>query len=332
MSLGATSPSTGSLITGNGSTGNGSTGNPITTHPDSMNPPLPAGVSAPIPVLAVVGVGLIGGSFAAALKAAGHAGRVLGVDRDGDALARAVQLGLVDAACEPEAAAAQADLIMLAAPVGTIRAMLARMAPALRTETLITDAGSTKEAVVRDARAVLGARIGSFVPGHPIAGAERNGPEAADARLFAGRQVILTPLAENAEAAIGVVRAAWMACGAAVQQMDAASHDRLMASVSHMPHLLAAVFVAQVARARDAGHRLANAGSGFRDFTRIAAGSPEMWRDIFLSNRPAMRAELAAFRAVLDEAEAALDGGDSERLFALLDEAARCRRTWEDSR
>jgi len=297
-----------------------------------MSPSLPAGHVAAIPVLAIVGVGLIGGSFAAALKAAGHVGRVLGVDRDADAVARAVQLGLIDAACEPEAAAAQADLIMLAAPVGAVRAVLARMLPALRPGTLITDAGSTKEAVVLDARAVLGTRIGSFVPGHPIAGAERTGPEAADPRLFAGRQVILTPLPENAEAAIDVVRAAWMACGAAVQQMDAASHDRLLASVSHMPHLLAAVFVAQVARAQDAGHRLASAGSGFRDFTRIAAGSPEMWRDIFLSNKPAMKAELTAFRAVLDEAEAALDGGDSKRLLALLDEAARCRRNWEDSR
>lgn len=281
-----------------------------------------------IPVLAVVGVGLIGGSFAAALRRAGQVGRVLGVGRNAASLARAVELGLIDEAVSAEDAAARADLVFLATPVGGLQDMLARMLPHLRDATLLTDGGSTKAEVVDAARLALGARIGQFVPGHPIAGAERSGPEAADAGLYQGRCVILTPLAENSAAAIALVRDAWLACGAQVIDMDAGAHDRVLASVSHLPHLLSSVYMEQVATAADAATRLALAGSGFRDFTRIAAGSPEMWRDIFLSNRDAMLAELAAVRAVLDRAERAIDSGDGAALLALLDTAAQARRNW----
>ncbi|ARP85959.1 prephenate dehydrogenase [Bordetella genomosp. 9] len=283
----------------------------------------------PIPVLAVVGVGLIGGSFAAALRRAGLVGRVLGAGRNGASLARARELGLIDDVVTVAQAAARADLIMLAAPVGSFAAVLGEMGTLLKPGAVITDAGSTKAEVVRHARAALGARVGAFVPGHPIAGAEKIGPDAADPDLYTGRNVILTPLPENAAADVDRVRTAWEACGARVLDMDADEHDRVLASVSHMPHFLSAVYVAQVARSADSAQRLAVAGSGFRDFTRIAAGSPEMWRDIFLSNRPAMKAELAAVRAVLDEAERALDAGDAERLEGLLDEAARFRRGWK---
>jgi prephenate dehydrogenase len=285
--------------------------------------------ATPIPVLAVVGVGLIGGSFAAALRRAGHVGQVLGVGRNGPSLARARELGLIDDAVTAAEAAARADLILLAAPVGTFGAILAEMRAALKPGAIITDAGSTKADVVQAARRVLAGRSGAFVPGHPIAGAERIGPDAADPDLYTGRNVILTPLPENAAADVERVRAAWQACGARVLDMDAAEHDRVLASVSHIPHFLAAVYVAQVARSADSQQRLAVAGTGFRDFTRIAAGSAEMWRDIFLSNRPAMKAELAEVRAVLDEAERALDGGDGAGLQALLEEAARFRRAWK---
>ncbi|KGD97141.1 prephenate dehydrogenase [Achromobacter sp. RTa] len=281
-----------------------------------------------IPVLAIVGVGLIGGSFAAALRKAGQAGRVLGAGRNPQSLARALELGLIDEAVPLEEAAARADLILLATPVGGLADALSRMLPHLRTGAVLTDAGSTKAEVVEAARAALGERIGQFVPGHPIAGAERTGPEAADADLYRKRTVILTPLPENGSAALDTARRAWLACGAEVIDMDADVHDRVLASVSHLPHLLAAVYMEQVASAADSGTRLDLAGSGFRDFTRIAAGSPEMWRDIFLSNRDAMLAELADVRAVLDRAERAIADGDGAALLTLLDTAARARRNW----
>lgn len=297
-----------------------------------MNDALPStdqGAAGPlIPVLAVVGVGLIGGSFAAALRRAGQVGRVLGVGRNAASLARAVELGLIDEAVSAEDAAARADLVLLSTPVGGLKNVLSRMLPHLDAATVVTDAGSTKAEVVDAAREALGERVGCFVPGHPIAGAERTGPEAADAKLYAGRTVILTPLAENCAASINQVRRAWQACGASVIDMDAGAHDRVLASVSHLPHLLSSVYMEQVATAADARTRLDLAGSGFRDFTRIAAGSPEMWRDIFLSNRDAMLAELADVRAVLDRAERAIADGDDVTLLALLDTAAQARRNW----
>ncbi|WP_419342604.1 prephenate dehydrogenase [Achromobacter sp. PD1] len=296
---------------------------------NDASPKSDQGAAGPlIPVLAVVGVGLIGGSFAAALRRAGQVGRVLGVGRNAQSLARAVELGLIDEAASAEEAAARADLILLATPVGGLGDVLSRMRAHLRSDTVLTDGGSTKAEVVEAARVALGDRVAQFVPGHPIAGAERSGPEAADACLYRKRTVILTPLAENGESSLELVRRAWQACGADVIDMDADAHDRVLASVSHLPHLLSAVYMEQVAEAADAATRLALAGSGFRDFTRIAAGSPEMWRDIFLSNRDAMLAELADVRAVLDRAERAIADGDGAALLTLLDTAARARRNW----
>lgn len=296
---------------------------------NDASPKSDQGAAGPlIPVLAVVGVGLIGGSFAAVLRRAGQVGRVLGVGRNAKSLARAVELGLIDEAATIEEAAARADLILLATPVGGLADALSRMRAHLRPGTVLTDAGSTKAEVVVAARAALGDRVAQFVPGHPIAGAERTGPEAADADLYRKRSVILTPLAENAASSLELVRRAWQVCGADVIDMDADAHDRVLASVSHLPHLLSAVYMEQVAEAVDAPTRLSLAGSGFRDFTRIAAGSPEMWRDIFLSNRDAMLAELADVRAVLDRAERAIADGDGAALLTLLDTAARARRNW----
>lgn len=285
-------------------------------------------MSSAAPVLAIVGVGLIGGSFAAALRRAGRVGQVLGVGRNAQSLQRAVELGLIDEAVDAETAARRADMVMLATPVGGLGAVLARMRPHLRPGIVLTDGGSTKAEVVEAARAALGERIACFVPGHPIAGAERTGPDAADAALYRHRTVVLTPLPENPPEAVAAVREAWQACGAQVIDMDADTHDRVLASISHMPHLLSSVYMAQVASADDAGRRLGLAGSGFRDFTRIAAGSPEMWRDIFLSNKPALLAELAAVRAVLDQTEQALRDGDGPALLAMLDHAAQARRNW----
>lgn len=281
-----------------------------------------------IPVLAVVGVGLIGGSFSAALRRAGQVGHVIGVGRNAATLQHARELGLIDEIMSAADAAAAADLLMLSTPVGAMPALLAEIAPRLQAHTVITDGGSTKQDVIAAARQGLGADIGRFVPGHPIAGSEQSGPQAAQADLYQGRNVILTPLPENRSADVDLVRAAWESCGAVVSQMPAEQHDSVLASVSHLPHFLAFAYMAQVVAAPDAAVRLDNAGSGFRDFSRIAGSSPEMWRDIFLSNRDAILQELDEVRAVLDAMSATLREGDGPRLQAMLESASRVRRDW----
>lgn len=296
----------------------------MSTPPDlraAKQPPM-------VGVLAIIGVGLIGGSLAAALRERHEVGRVLGVGRNPHSLARAQQLGLIDAVVTLEQAASQADVIVLAAPVGATKGILAELAPHLRPETLVTDVGSTKVNVVAAARAALGYRIAQFVPGHPIAGAEKTGPEASDAALYRGRTVVLTPLAENPAAASHYLTRIWERCGARVVIMEPGSHDTMLASVSHIPHFLASVFMGQVAQAHDSDVRLALAGSGFRDFTRIAAGSPEMWRDILIANRSAILSELEQFKAVLAQAERALQKEDGQALHDFLERAALARRFW----
>ncbi len=282
-----------------------------------------------IPVLAVFGVGLIGGSFSAALRRAGKVGKVIGVGRNAATLEQARSLGLIDQVMPAGEAAASADLIMLSTPVGAMPALLAEIAPRLRSHTLITDGGSTKQDVVQAAREGLGAeRIRHFVPGHPIAGSDQSGPGAAQADLYEGRNVILTPLRENRAEDVALVRTAWEACGATVSQMPAEQHDAVLASVSHLPHFLAFAYMAQVAAASDADVRLDNAGSGFRDFSRIAGSSSEMWRDIFLANRDAVLHELRQVQAVQDRMAEALSSGDGAALQAVLEAAADARKRW----
>ena len=281
-----------------------------------------------VPVLAIAGVGLIGGSFAAALRQRGLVGEVLGAGRSPSSLALARELGLVDRVVSYAEAAEQADLVILAAPVGATEPILQAMRPYLRDQTLITDAGSTKVNVVQAARRALDDRIAQFVPGHPIAGAEKTGPEAADADLYQGRVTVLTPLEENTPAARQFVTRVWEAVGARVLSMAPDIHDRALASVSHVPHFLSSVFMWQVATSPDSDLRLALAGSGFRDFTRISAGSAEVWRDIFLSNREAVLAELTEVRAALDQAQAFLQGAQGRELEDFLERAALARRFW----
>ncbi|PLC54956.1 prephenate dehydrogenase [Pollutimonas nitritireducens] len=293
-----------------------------------MNAGRPAPATPLVPVLAIVGVGLIGGSFAAALRNCGAVGRVLGVGRQPATLARACELGLIDEAVTLESAADQADLFFLSTPVGATETILSRLKPILRPGTIVTDAGSTKADVVAAARTALGAKIGQFIPGHPIAGAENTGPEAAVASLYRGRTVVLTPLDENTNAAKSYLTRVWESCGARVMAMDPRVHDTVLASVSHVPHLLSSVFMWQVATAHDSDIRMALAGSGFRDFTRIAAGSPEVWRDIFLANRAAVLAELQEVKAALGRAEQALQDADGEELENFLERAALARRFW----
>ena len=281
-----------------------------------------------IDTLAVVGVGLIGGSVAAALRRHAAVGTVLGVGRHPQSIEQARRLGLIDTPATLEEAAALADVILLATPVAATEAILTQLAAYLRPRTLVTDVGSTKANVVAAARTALGARASQFVAAHPIAGTERTGPDAADAGLFDGRVVVLTPGREADAAMRDTLTRLWERCGARVVVMAPEAHDRALASVSHLPHFLAAAFMAQVAGAPDADRRLGLAGTGFRDFTRIAAGSPEVWRDIFLANRAAVLAELEAFRTELGGFARALENGDGQELFNFLERAAVARRFW----
>lgn len=285
-----------------------------------------------IPVLAIVGVGLIGGSLAAALKQAQVAGRVLGVGRKGQTLKEALQLGLIDEVASPEQAAALADVIVLATPISAITTVLQQMEPHLRAHTVLTDVGSTKKEVVRQARTALGATFKRFVPGHPIAGAEKAGPAAASADLFRRRNVILTPVHDTSAVAQKTVLSMWSACDARVLTMSPATHDEVLASVSHVPHFLSSVYMWQVASADDADVRLRLAGTGFRDFTRIAAGSAEVWRDIFLSNKEAVLQELSQVQKAFKQAEQALQNNDEQALFEFLEKAALARRLWVSRR
>ncbi|MCX7223665.1 MAG: prephenate dehydrogenase/arogenate dehydrogenase family protein [Burkholderiales bacterium] len=281
-----------------------------------------------IGTLAVIGVGLIGGSFAAALRRAGGVDRILGAGRRPETLARAVALGLIDEAVTFKEAAARADLIFIAAPVGAFEAIFSEIAPHLGVKTIVTDGGSTKRNVIEAARSGLGQRVAQFVPGHPMAGSHEKGPEAADPDLYVGRRVMLTPLVENHPEDVAMVQAVWQQCGANVVCIDSNQHDGVVAAVSHLPHWVAALFMEYITGGDDATLKLETAGSGFRDFTRVAQGSPEMWRDIFVANRDAMLAELASLRQVMDRAEHALREHDAAWLEEMLARAAQARADW----
>jgi len=277
--------------------------------------------------LAVLGVGLIGGSFALALKRAGVVGSVVGYGRSRANLEAARSLGVLDAIAEtPGAAVRDADAVCLAVPVGALPTLLAEIAPYLRDDALLTDVGSTKQDVILAGRAALGDRIVRFVPGHPIAGAEDSGAAAARPELFHGKSVILTPLPENRAEAVAQVSAWWQACGAEVTVMEAENHDRIFAAVSHLPHLAAFALVAELAERPEAALFFKHAGSGFRDFTRIAASHPEMWRDIALANQGALLDEINRYQEALTRLRQLLEDGDSAALHALFERAATARR------
>jgi len=279
--------------------------------------------------IVVCGVGLIGGSFALALKAAGKVEQVVGLGRNRATLNEALKLGLIDVIGDDwSAALAGADLVLLGMPVGQMPAVMAALVPHLEPQTLVTDGGSTKSDVVATARAHFGAKIAQFVPGHPIAGAEKSGPAAAQSDLYQDKRVVLTPLPENTPAAVATVREAWEACGARVTQLTAEAHDRVFAAVSHLPHLLAYALVHDVAQRDNASQLFDFAAGGFRDFTRIASSHPEMWRDISLANRQALLKELDAYTAQLLRLRVLLAGADGAGLEAFFDTARKAREAW----
>jgi prephenate dehydrogenase len=287
-------------------------------------------VSQPlIAKLAVYGVGLIGGSFALALKQAGAVGKVVGLGRSRANLDLALQAGAIDAvAREDREAVADADLVLLAMPVGQMAPVMRRIAPWLGERTVVTDAGSTKRDVVALASEHLRASLARFVPAHPIAGAERSGAGAARADLFRDRHLILTPIAGNAPQAVALVRRAWEIAGMRVSSMDPQRHDEALAAVSHLPHVLSYALVHELASRRNGEELFALAAGGFRDFTRIAGSSPEMWRDICLSNRDLILEELARYRAELERLGALLQAADGSGLEALFSAAREARNRW----
>lgn len=284
-----------------------------------------------IDTLVVTGVGLIGGSFALALKEAGQVRHVIGVGRGRANLEDALRLGLIDEIGEAADAYARADFILVATPVGQMARVFGAIAPVLKPGAVVTDGGSTKCDVVALARAAFGARIGQFVPAHPIAGAELNGASAARAGLYRGKKLVLAALPETDPAAAARVASAWQACGARVFPMSPEMHDKTFAAVSHLPHVLAFALVDEIARKPHADLLFQYAASGFRDFTRIAGGSPEMWRDISLANRSALLTEIDEYAARLADVRAMIDSSDSAALDAVFSNARDARRAWLDS-
>jgi len=278
----------------------------------------------------VFGVGLIGGSFALALKQAQAVAEVVGFGRSAATLQQARELGIIDRIGEDVASeVGDADLVLLATPVGQMAVLMAQMAPHLGAHTLVTDGGSTKSDVVAAARANLGDRIAQFIPAHPIAGAEKSGAAAALADLYVDKRVVLTPLPENSPEAVTRVQAAWEACGANIFRLTPAQHDEVFAAVSHLPHLLSFALVHDLAQRDNRDLLLSFAASGFRDFTRIAASSPEMWRDICLANREALSHELQLYIAELTRLSSALESGDAVQLEQTFRTARELRAGWK---
>ncbi|WJF91371.1 prephenate dehydrogenase/arogenate dehydrogenase family protein [Paraburkholderia bonniea] len=288
--------------------------------------------------LVVAGVGLIGGSLARALRERdeiGGARQVIGIGRSTDSTARALALGVIDqaVALTDEAALrealAGADIVLLAAPVAQTQPLLERIAPWLDAATIITDAGSTKSDAVAAAHAALGSRAGQFVPGHPIAGREASGVDAALPDLYVGRNVVLCPMAGNTPEALERIASMWRAAGATVHEMSSVEHDRVFAAVSHLPHVLSFALVEQILASPDAALKFSFAAGGFRDFTRIAASSPEMWRDVCVANRVALLEELDAYTAVLTRLRAAINTADGAELEAVFARSRTARMAWQ---
>ncbi|SFU27714.1 prephenate dehydrogenase [Nitrosomonas eutropha] len=285
--------------------------------------------------LVIIGVGLIGGSFAQALRRAGLVKHITGIGRSPENMQCALELGIIDEQTGDFAAALSgADFVLLAVPVKQAARVLQQIAPYLEDCTVISDVGSTKQNVVNAARAYLGKHISRFIPAHPIAGTEFSGAEAAFPDLFQDKPVILTPLQENDQQAIVHVAALWRYCGARVSSMQPERHDQILAAISHLPHMLAFSLMQHIqtqSLTLSEGNPLELlrlAGSSLNGMTRIAASSPEMWRDICLDNRTALLAQIEAYQLELSKLQQILTDHDSDALEKLFSEARIIRRNW----
>lgn len=280
--------------------------------------------------LVICGVGLIGGSFAAALKRANAVKHIVGVAAPGRTLSslnQAQQLGLIDEVSDDFAhALCNANVFLLATPVGQFDGILKLAAQYCAHDTIITDAGSTKQNVVRLLQQYFSDSLDRVVPAHPIAGAETSGPQAAQATLYEDRNVILTPLTETNDNAIDTIQQLWHACGANTLAMTPAHHDEVFAAVSHLPHVLAFAFMREIGQRKNWQELLNLAGSGFRDFTRIAASNSQMWRDICIANRPAILAELERHIDQLKVVQTLLQNSDADALAQLFADASNTRQ------
>jgi prephenate dehydrogenase len=276
--------------------------------------------------LCVIGVGLMGGSLARALREKGAVGEVVGAGRNEDNLRAAVRLGVVDRYdTDPARAVAGADVVVVAVPLGAIEPVLRAIVPHLSPGAVVTDVGSAKGSVVADVERIYGYIPPNFVPGHPIAGTEKSGVEASFATLFQRRRVILTPLAETAAAAHHLVRTMWELTGAEVVDMGVRHHDAVLAATSHLPHMLAYTLVDTLARLDDRAEIFRYAAGGFRDFTRIASSDPRMWHDICVANREQLLEMIALFSADLSQLAEAIRADDRAAILATFERAKRAR-------
>ncbi len=276
--------------------------------------------------LCVIGVGLIGGSLARALREKGEVAEVVGAGRNEDNLRAAVRLGVVDRYdIDPARAVVEANVVVVAVPLGAIEPVLRVIVPHLSPDAVITDVGSAKGSVVADVGRIYGQIPPNFVPGHPIAGTEKSGVEASFSTLFQGRRVILTPLAETAAAAHHLIRRMWELTGAEVVDMGVRHHDAVLAATSHLPHMLAYTLVDTLARLDDRAEIFRYAAGGFRDFTRIASSDPRMWHDICVANREQLLEMIALFGADLERLAGAIRNDDRDAILAIFQRAKRAR-------
>ena len=279
--------------------------------------------------LVIIGVGLIGGSFALGLKKAGAVRHVVGAGRTLRNLNAALKLGVIDEISRDMASAVrEADLVLIGTPVGQMPAVMNAIAPYLGEKTIITDGGSTKQDVIAAARQHLKKHFARFVPAHPMAGTEHSGAAAAFAELYQNRKVILVPQRETAPAAVARVRAAWQACGANVVKLQAREHDEILAAVSHLPHVAAFALMGTLAKRKDAKRVLGFSAGGLRDTVRISGSSPEMWRDIFLANRTALLAQIDEYLNEINQFRASLRAKDGDAMQAQFEHARHARERW----
>ena len=282
--------------------------------------------------LGLIGCGLMGGSFALALKRGGLVKRVVGYSKSPSTTERARQMGVIDVAA-PSAllAVSGADIVLLAVPVSATESTFKAIRHMITANTLVMDVGSTKRDVVDAARRILRDDVGCFVPAHPITGKELSGVEHADANLYAGKQVILTPIERTYTAQLNKATSLWTALGCTVAQMSPQSHDAAYAAVSHLPHLIAFALMNSISGQAQGAEYLSLAGPGFRDFSRIAASDPEMWRDILIANREELLAQSKIFQQTLQSLEKLINAGGEAALLQQLDKASSTRANWRIS-
>jgi prephenate dehydrogenase len=274
----------------------------------------------------IVGVGLIGASLGLALKQANVVTKVLGVGRSKENLDQALKMGAIDEVVELLEATKRSDVIVLCVPVAQMRTAFATIEPNLEPRTMITDAGSTKGDVILAAKEVLGKKVCQFVPAHPIAGGAQHGASAASADLFQGKQTIICPLQENSPEDTALITGFWESVGSVVKKIGVVQHDAIYAAVSHLPHILSYALMASVVNSEDADQKLGHIGAGFKDFTRIAASSPEMWRDICLGNRTAILKELDQYLLIVNHMRKLIAENDGAGLEKLFNKASKARQ------